>query len=40
MTDKKMSFDMMSVLIPVFNNQEILEELGRRLVQVLPHGQE
>ena len=36
MKDKKMYSNFISVLIPVFNNQEILDELHKRLVQVLP----
>jgi glycosyltransferase involved in cell wall biosynthesis len=36
MAREKMSCKFVSVLIPVFNNQEILDELSRRLVQVLP----
>ncbi len=35
-TEKKMVPNLISVLIPVFNNQEILDELHRRLLHVLP----
>jgi dolichol-phosphate mannosyltransferase len=36
MKDKQMVANFLSVLIPVYNNQEILDELNKRLVQVLP----
>jgi len=36
MKDNKVYSNFLSVLIPVYNNQEILDELNKRLVQVLP----
>lgn len=36
MKDKKINANFLSVLIPVYNNQEILDELSKRLVQILP----
>jgi len=36
MNEMKMKANFISVLIPVYNNQEILYELHKRLVQVLP----
>jgi glycosyltransferase involved in cell wall biosynthesis len=36
MKDKKIHANFLSVLIPVYNNQEVLDELHNRLVRVLP----
>lgn len=36
MIDERMKPGLISVLIPVYNNQEILDELNNRLVQVMP----
>jgi glycosyltransferase involved in cell wall biosynthesis len=36
MNNEKMHSQFISILIPVFNDQDILDELNRRLVQVLP----
>jgi len=36
MKDKKSNSHFISVLVPVYNNQEVLDELNKRLVQVLP----
>jgi glycosyltransferase involved in cell wall biosynthesis len=36
MADKQRILNFISVLIPVYNNQKILDELNKRLIQVLP----
>ncbi|MCG2812299.1 MAG: glycosyltransferase family 2 protein [Candidatus Aminicenantes bacterium] len=36
MIDKKMCLNYLSVLIPVYNDEEVLDELNKRLVHILP----